>query len=55
MRHASITTTLAYYVGQNAEAAADAIWDAFGDTSVDTPKREENADAGRRSNHTAKH
>jgi integrase len=30
MRHASITTTLAYYVGMNAEATADALWEAEG-------------------------
>jgi integrase len=54
MRHASIATPLAYYVGQNAEAAADAIWDAFGDTSVDTPERKENADGSRRLNEPAK-
>ncbi len=29
MRHESIQTTQAYYVERNAEAAADAIWDAF--------------------------
>ena len=36
MRHASITTTLTYYVGQNAEATADALWLSFGDTLGDT-------------------
>jgi hypothetical protein len=30
MRHASINTTMAYYVGTNAEATADAIWAAEG-------------------------
>ena len=30
MRHASINTTMAYYVGTNAEATADAIWAAAG-------------------------
>jgi integrase len=36
MRHASIGTTLAYYVGEDAEATADALWAGFVDTSVDT-------------------
>ena len=30
MRHASINTTMAYYVGTNAEATADALWAAVG-------------------------
>jgi integrase len=30
MRHASIQTTMEYYVGQNAETTADAVWEAFG-------------------------
>lgn len=30
MRHASITTTMAYYVGENAEATADVLWNAVG-------------------------
>jgi integrase len=29
MRHSSITTTMEYYVGRNAEAAADALWEAI--------------------------
>jgi len=29
MRHESIETTLKYYVGQNAEATADAVWNAW--------------------------
>ena len=36
MRHESIITTQQYYVGRDAEAAADAIWQAFSDTSSDT-------------------
>ena len=28
MRHDSIETTMKYYVGQNAEAMADEIWEA---------------------------
>jgi integrase len=30
MRHSSINTTMAYYVGSNAEATADALWAAAG-------------------------
>jgi integrase len=30
MRHASIATTMAYYVGANAEATADVLWDLEG-------------------------
>jgi integrase len=33
MRHSSINTTKAYYVGTNAEATVDAIWAAAGNTS----------------------
>jgi len=29
MRHQDITTTQQFYVGRNAEASADVIWDAF--------------------------
>jgi integrase len=29
MRHASINTTLAYYVGEDAEATADALWGIY--------------------------
>ena len=38
MRHDSIETTMKYYMGQNAEAMADQIWEAAEkvDTSVDT-------------------
>jgi integrase len=55
MRHASINTTLAYYVGEDAEATADALWAGFVDTSVDTHERKENADDSRRSNETTNH
>ena len=39
MRHTDIATTLKFYVGQNAEATADAIWEASGNTpgSSDRP------------------
>ncbi|MBD3672899.1 MAG: site-specific integrase [Planctomycetaceae bacterium] len=36
MRHESITTTMEYYVGRNAEAAADAVWRAFGESVHDS-------------------
>jgi integrase len=32
MRHENISTTLTFYVGRNAEATADAVWDAFAST-----------------------
>jgi len=34
MRHSSIDTTMRYYVGQNAQETADAIWDAFANASA---------------------
>lgn len=30
MRHASIETTMTYYVGQNAETTAQSLWQALG-------------------------
>lgn len=36
MRHESITTTMQYYVGRNAEAAADAVWRSFGESAHDS-------------------
>jgi integrase len=36
MRHASITTTLAYYVGEDAEETADALWETLGNTLGNT-------------------
>ncbi len=45
MRHASLATTMAYYVGEDAEATADALWSAFGDTLVDTSSTNEKRDA----------
>lgn len=38
MRHEDIGTTMKFYVGQNAEATADAVWAAVGDTLGDTPQ-----------------
>ena len=40
MRYEDISTTMKYYVGQSAEATADRLWAAFGDTLVDTPTTE---------------
>ncbi|PHS04015.1 MAG: hypothetical protein COA78_17115 [Blastopirellula sp.] len=41
MRHASITTTLKYYVGNDAETMADVIWKhKFVDTSLDTSPKQ---------------
>lgn len=40
MRHASIETTLKYYVGENAERTANEVWSVFGDQTGDqAPKR----------------
>jgi hypothetical protein len=36
MRHASIATTMEFYVGRNAETTADALWDAVANTSANT-------------------
>ena len=36
MRHASIETTMKYYVGKNAEATADVAWEAVGNTLGNT-------------------
>jgi len=33
MRHATIDTTMRYYVGQNAEATAETLWDSLGNNS----------------------
>lgn len=38
MRHTDIATTMKYYVGQNAESAADAVWAASGSTFGSTPR-----------------
>ncbi len=38
MRHEDIGTTMKFYVGQNAEATADAVWAGFVDSLVDTPQ-----------------
>ena len=37
MRHESISTTMEYYVGRNAEAAAEVLWEAVGNTLGNTP------------------
>ena len=36
MRHESIDTTMRFYVGRNAEAAADALWQAVANVSANT-------------------
>ena len=38
MRHASIDTTMTFYVGQNAEATADELWQCHERESESTPK-----------------
>lgn len=45
MRHSEIKTTLVYYVGQDAEATADALWATLGDTLGDTHRTAESADS----------
>jgi len=45
MRHADIHTTMKYYVGQDAEESADAIWAAAGDTLGDTSRPAESESA----------
>lgn len=37
MRHASITTTMEFYVGQNAESTAAELWSVLGNTLGNTP------------------
>jgi hypothetical protein len=44
-RHEEIGTTMKFYVGQNAEATADALWAAHGDTLGDTRQSSKTADA----------
>lgn len=39
MRHAEISTTMGFYVTQNANATADAMWSSFGTTSGTTNKK----------------
>jgi hypothetical protein len=48
MRHADISTTMKFYLGQNAEATADAVWAAVVDSLVDTPA------AGEKTKHDAR-
>ncbi len=40
MRHEDISTTLTYYVGRNAEATADAVWDAFANGFANSDRSE---------------
>jgi len=41
MRHEDISTTMKYYVGQNAEDTADTLWAAVGNISGNTPSSDE--------------
>lgn len=41
MRHASITTTMEFYVGRNGEAAADQIWQAFANETANSRATQE--------------
>jgi integrase len=43
MRHESIETTMKFYVGQNAEATADALWEAAGNTLGNSGQQSENS------------
>lgn len=51
MRHASIDTTMAYYVGEDAAATADALWATVGNTLGNTNKKA----TPRQSREVAKH
>jgi hypothetical protein len=55
MRHASITTTLEYYVGREAEATADVIWAVSGDSFGDFRKSGDSRRERRKSKSSAKH
>ena len=37
MRHSNIETTMQFFVGRNAETAAEALWQAMANTSANTP------------------
>ncbi|QDS99115.1 hypothetical protein HG15A2_24070 [Adhaeretor mobilis] len=41
MRHASVETSMTYYVGQNAATTARELWSALGDISGDTQNSKE--------------
>jgi hypothetical protein len=45
MRHADIGTTMKYYVGQNAEATADIVWAAVGNSQGNSHQTAKPADA----------
>ena len=49
MRHETIETTMKYYVGRNAQATADRLWDAVGNNSGNSHQ----AGKGRRRKNTA--
>jgi integrase len=54
MRHSSINTTLAYYVGEDAEATADALWAELGNNLGNLQQRPANDQQRQNENHTAK-
>jgi hypothetical protein len=48
MRHSDISTTLAFYVGEDGEAIADALWNDQSNNLGNDGPRKENADYSRR-------
>lgn len=46
MRHESIQTTLEFYVGRDAETAADAVWATVGDILANTSEHGDSPDDG---------
>jgi hypothetical protein len=38
-RHSAITTTMAYYVGRNAQTTAEVVWEAFRKGQADAAER----------------
>lgn len=45
MRHASIETTMRYYVGKNADITGEIIWEAVANVSANTPENDLHADS----------
>jgi integrase len=45
MRHESIETTMKFYVGQNAEATADALWNLAGNTLGNSDQQSKNSNS----------
>lgn len=46
MRHASITTTLDFYVGRNAQTTAEVVWEAFGKGQPDAQRAQKGTVSG---------